>query len=134
MAEVLRWFRRRGLVTAVLLNERTEWITDRGDVLVAEVGDWLVTDAKGRTRSVKPAEFNDLYEFVAQDRYRRVGVVSARQAAQTETIATLEGPATANVGDWIVTAKNGTSWPVPRAHFFDLYEEVPRKAGGSVQG
>ena len=104
-----RTFRRTGTVTAVRLSEPRTWTTKRGDTLHGETGDWLVTDAAGGERTVKAAEFTDLYEPLEDDTYRGIGTVTARQVTAAEIVATLEGPATAEPGDWVVTAPNGTS-------------------------
>jgi hypothetical protein len=117
-------FRRIGTVTAVRLTEPRAWTTSSGDQMSGEEGDWLVTDAKGGERTVKDSEFPSLYQLLPDGTYQGIGTVTARQATATETVDTLEGPATANPGDWVVTAADGSSWPVPDEVFRTKYQEI----------
>lgn len=119
-----RTFRRIGTVIAERLSEARTWVTQYGDELHGKAGDWLVTDDKGVERTVSSNEFPKLYEALPDGTYSRTGTVTARQADITEMVKTLEGTATAAPGDWIVTAPDGSSWPVPDAVFRSGYEEV----------
>lgn len=118
-------FRRVGTVTAVQLARPTRWTTATGDTLTGHQGDWLVTDESGDQRTVSQASFNDLYAALPDGRFRRKGTVQARRVLASETVETQEGTATARPGDWIVTADDGTSWPVPDSLFRYGYEEYP---------
>lgn len=117
-------FRRRGLVVARRLESPVEWRTEAGDVLRAEVGDWWVEGPAGVTRSVTDAEFRATYEEVSPGRYRRTGTVTARRVLAPEVVDTLEGPASARPGDWVVTGPHGNSWPVPDEVFHEGYEPL----------
>lgn len=119
-----RTFRRIGNVIARRLGEAHTWTSRADDVLTGDVGDWVVTDDRGGVRTVKPKEFEDLYEPLPDGTYARRGTVTARQAETTLSIQTLEGTATARPGDWIVTAADGSTWPVPEEVFRAGYEEV----------
>lgn len=125
MGDAVRRFRRRGEVRARQLTEPVDWVSARGDVLHGSVGDWLVTSADGAVRTVTPAEFDCSYSHINADRYERLGAVQARRAITRERVETLEGPATAYAGDWIVTGPNGNSWPVPDSVFQSGYEPEP---------
>ena len=52
----------------------------------------------------------------ARKRFRSTG-------AAGETIETLEGPATAFAGDWVVRGADGEEWPVPAREFAERYAE-----------
>lgn len=119
-----REYRRVGEVTARRLDKDFTWMTERGDELHGDVGDWLVESADGGKRTVKPQEFSDLYEPVSGVRFRRRGTVSARRTDAAVTVSTLEGLAKAEPGDWIVTASDGSSWPVPDEVFRKSYAPV----------
>lgn len=115
-------FQRKGEVKATRLTEQLRWRTERGDELHGETGDWLVTGPGGVRRTVSGEEFAHSYELIEGDRYARVGVFRARQVAEHESVQTLEGAATAEPGDWVVTGPNGNSWPVPDQVFRAGYE------------
>ena len=114
-------FRRTGEVTADQLADDREWTTGTGDVLHGRAGDWLVTGPDGRERTVGQEAFAASYEPVdcesgltrASRRYRRTGLVRARQATEGQVVQTLEGPATAHAGDWLVTRLDDEQRPVP---------------------
>lgn len=91
--------------------------------MTSHPGDWKVTDLSGGSlRGVAAHEFEELYEPLGDNRYRRTGSVIARRADQPETVQTLEGPAVAQAGDWIVTDPRGNSWPVPDEDFRRGYQ------------
>ena len=46
----------------------------------------------------------------------------ARKARAGEVVETLEGPLTAQAGDWIVRGSAGESWPVRPGTFSQQYE------------
>lgn len=117
-------YRRRGEVTAERVDEPWHWTTQSGSVMQADAGDWRVTEGD-RTWSVRPAEFDASYQQIEGRRWRRTGSVRARRAEHIETIDSLEGPATATPGDWIVEGTSGEHWVVPAAHFARSYEADP---------
>lgn len=119
-----RSFRRRGRVTAHRLTEPVEWQTTNGDVLRGAAGDWWVEGPNGVGRSVTDTEFRGSYEPAEDGQFRRVGTVTARRALVEEGVQTLEGPALALPGMWVVTGPNGNSWPVPDDAFREGYEEI----------
>lgn len=119
-----RPYRRRGSVTAYRLMSPRDWTTSNGEFLHSDPGDWWVVGPDGSGRGVDVAEFPRLYEHLSADRYRRVGVVVARQATADEVVVSFEGPMTARAGMWIVTAPPGNSWAVPDAEFRSGYEPV----------
>lgn len=124
MEDVGRSFRRKGEVRARRLTQPVDWTTDRGDVLHGKPGDWWVTSPDGAVRSVTPREFEASYQLIEGERYERFGVFRARPVSAVEKVQTLEGPATAYPGDWIVTGPNGNSWPVPDQVFRSGYEPL----------
>ena len=119
-----RVFRRVGEVTARRLEEDLAWVTQRGDRLQGHAGDWVVESLDGGQRTVKHEEFLTLYEPIGGDRWRRTGTVTAHQVSTPVTVSTLEGVARAEPGDWIVTAPDGSSWPVPDEVSRRSYEPV----------
>ena len=119
-----REFRRVGEVTARRLYEDHAWVTSRGDHMQGRAGDWVVESPDGGQRTVKHDEFLTLYEPISRARWRRTGTVMAREVVTRVTVSTLEGPASAEPGDWIVTAPDGSSWPVPDEVFRKSYEPV----------
>jgi hypothetical protein len=119
-----RRFRRIGEVTATHLQAAVEWRTTTGEVLRGRAGDWWVEGPDGVGRTVTGAEFQATYEPLGGDRYRRTGVVTARRVESEELVDTLEGPARAFPGMWIVTGPNGNSWPVPDEVFRQGYREI----------
>lgn len=115
---------RVGTVTAVRLDAARDWTTSAGDRLRGEAGDWLITSPDGGLRTAKDEQFRRSYERVDGDTWRRTGTVRAWQTREPLTVATLEGNATADPGDWIVTAPDGSSWPVPDKVFRASYAEL----------
>ena len=89
----------------------------------ADPGDWHV-EADGETWSVRDDIFQNSYERVDGNQWRRRGNVFARPAQPGETIETLEGPATASDGDWVVRGADGEEWPVPAREFAERYAEL----------
>ena len=127
-----RPYRRRGEVTAEKREHGWTWETPAGEVMVAQAGDWAVTDDGGAERSVAAGVFESTHEKVHTGRYRRAGVVWARRATKAEVISTLEGDVVANAGDWVVQGAQGEQWPVPDAHFQASYELLAREGDGQL--
>ena len=69
-------------------------------------------------------QFRASHENVEGETWRRTGEVTAWQVVAETVIDTLEGPATARIGDWVVTAPDGSSWPVPNEAFRAGYEQI----------
>jgi hypothetical protein len=88
----------------------------------ANPGDWQV-EAGGQTWSVRDNIFQNSYEHIDGNQWQRRGNVFARPAQPGETIETLEGPATAFEGDWVVRGADGEEWPVPAREFAERYAE-----------
>ncbi|HZQ33155.1 MAG TPA: hypothetical protein VFB19_15640 [Mycobacterium sp.] len=118
-------YRRLGEVTAEKREHGWTWRTTTGDVMRAQPGDWAVTDDAGSERSVAADVFESTHEQVADDRYRRSGIVSARRATPGEVVTTLEGDVVANADDWVVRGSQGEQWPVPDEQFRASYELLP---------
>lgn len=118
-----RWFTRRGRAWAWRLEEPFEWTSPRGGHLRGQAGDWWVITEDGSWRTVTPDSFAATYVQVEAQEYRRVGVVTARQTTEREAVATQEGEAFADPGDWIVTDADGAMWPVSPEKFAEGYEE-----------
>ncbi len=119
----LKYFQRRGFVTATTLKEAQSWTTTNGDRMQGRAGDWLVETENGPVRTVAAAEFNKLYEPIpgSPNTYRRIGNVTAQQVDRRTIIHTLEGLAIALPTDWVVTDATGNSWPVPHEGFLRTY-------------
>jgi len=86
-------------------------------VMEAEPGDWHVRDEEGAERTVRDAQFRASHEQVDGHRWARTGEVRAWRVSEPTTVVTLEGPATAAAGDWIVEGLGGERWPVPASQF-----------------
>lgn len=116
-------FRRIGQVIAEQRDTAWTWKTGSGETMRAEAGDWAVRDVDGGDWwSVRDDIFADTYQHVAGDRWQRRGVVLARRAETGETVATLEGPARASDGDWVVQGEQGERWVVPGEQFTRRYD------------
>jgi hypothetical protein len=109
-------------VTAEKGTQAWSWTTSTGELMHGNAGDWAVTADDGRQWSVAATLFESTYEKVGHKRYRRAGTVLARRANRRETVATWEGDAVAEIGDWIVQGSRGEQWPVPDGHFRTGYE------------
>jgi hypothetical protein len=118
-------FDRVGTVIAEQRPAAWTWTTRSGDTLRAGAGDWAVRDPDGDSWSVRDDIFRATYEQVDGQHWRRRGAVLARPARTAEIIDTLEGPATAADGDWVVQGVRGEQWPVPADQFARRY----RRAG-----
>lgn len=119
-------FVRVGKVRARRLTGAREWTTTNGDVLRGGPGDWLVTSQDGGLRTVKDPQFRDSYKHLRDDVWERTGQVTALQADARQSLETLEGTVSAQPGDWIVTAADGSTWVVPDVVFRRSY----RPSGG----
>ena len=128
---VWRPFTRVGTVTAEQRSTRWTWTSRSGETMQANAGDWQV-EKDGETWSVRDDIFRTSYEHVAGNQWRRRGDVLARPAQPGETIETLEGPATASDGDWVVRGANGEEWPVPARDFAERYTELEAPAAATA--
>src|SRR5581483_11879097 len=115
-------YRRSGTVQADQRHEPWTWTTASGETMHANAGDWAVEGSDGRIRSVADDVFRATHTHESGRRWRRSGIVDARPARQGEVIQTLEGPAKASAGDWVVRGTKGEMWPVPGAEFATGYE------------
>ena len=110
-------YRRRGEVWAERLRQAQAWTAPDGAVMEAQPGDWSVRDEEGTERTVRDTQFRASHESVAGHRWVRTGEVRAWRVGEPTTVLTLEGPATAAAGDWIVQGAGGERWPVPASQF-----------------
>jgi hypothetical protein len=129
-------YRRLGEVTAERHQEPWSWNTESGATMHAAPGDWKLHDADGSTWSVRDDRFRATYEPVDHDNpadrkhWRRIGIVQARRARDTETIPTLEGEVPARDTDWVVRDDSGAQWVVPGDKFAQRYVvQDPAEAG-----
>ncbi|MGE2724769.1 hypothetical protein [Mycolicibacterium pulveris] len=133
-----KYFRRIGDVVAEQRDSSWTWTTGSGETMRAEAGDWAVRDIDGGDWwSVRDDIFRATYQHIEGDRWQRHGVVTARPAEDGETVATLEGPARAAAGDWVVQGEQGEQWVVPGDQFTRRYDgpltESPVGVGFSSQ-
>jgi hypothetical protein len=110
-------YARRGEVHAERLAAARVWTAADGSAMRALPGDWWIRDEGGNERTVRDAEFRATHKQVAGNRWLRTGEVRAWQVREPTTVRTLEGPATAAVGDWIIQGLGGMRWPVPASQF-----------------
>lgn len=115
-----RTFRRVGTVLSYQLDTDHEWTTSGGDVLVGRAGDWLVSNDSDMW-TVAADVFERTYEQLPNGRWRKTALITAVRATERTTIQTLEGPAVAEVGDWIATNPTGESWPIKADTFARHY-------------
>ena len=99
---VWQQFRRAGTVTAQRHAAPWSWMSASGRTMHAGAGDWEVRGAGDETWSVRDDIFRSSHEQLDGTRWRRTGLVHARKARAGEVVETLEGPLTAQAGDWIV--------------------------------
>jgi hypothetical protein len=126
-----RPFTRVGTVTAEQRSTPWTWKSDSGHTMRAAAGDWAV-HADGKTWSVRDDIFRATYEPAGDGQWRRKGLVQARPANGGETVNTLEGPAVAADGDWVVRGADGEQWPVPGDEFACRYAEFHPPAEATV--
>ncbi|WP_245830286.1 hypothetical protein [Mycobacterium numidiamassiliense] len=116
-------FARVGTVAAEQRSAPWTWTSDSGHTMRAGAGDWAVQE-DGKTWSVRDDIFRETYEPTGDGRWQRKGRVQARPAYPGETVNTLEGPAAAAEGDWVVRGSTGEQWPVPGDEFARRYTEI----------
>ena len=121
-APAWRRYRRVGVVTAEQRQQPWTWTSDSGDTLQAGRGDWVVEEPGGRRWSVRDDIFRATHEHIDGSRWRRTGFVLARPARSGETVDTLEGPATASQGGWVLRGEGGEQWPVSAEEFARRYD------------
>ena len=125
-------YRRLGRVRATRMGRPRQWTTPEGSQLSGAAGDWWVIELDGSNgRSVTDHSFRASHRHVEGDEWERSGQVRARRVRHPEVVATQEGPARADVDDWVLTDPHGDRWPVPRQHFVDSY--VPVEDGCSSE-
>ena len=112
-----RRFQRVGEVTALRLTERHAWRAPTGEELTGRPGDWLVTDASGRKRTVTDASFRVSHRHLADDRWERTSQMEARPARPGEVVQTQEGVTTAGEDGWVVRDAEQNYWIVPEEQF-----------------
>jgi hypothetical protein len=86
--------------------------------------------ASTRTLTLAEAQAEMHSHPATQTARKRPTVVQVRFATQAETVATLEGPVQAQVGDAILTGIRGEHWPVGAAAFTSKYEPLPPTQAG----
>jgi hypothetical protein len=116
---------RRGEVRAKVLESDWRWQTKTGEWLQARVGDYQVSNGTGEAWTVEPEIFVRSYEHIQGDRYRRIGEVFAQPAVPGELVISLEGPATAAAGDWVIKGAAGEQWITSAEHFAENYQRQP---------
>lgn len=124
-------FQRTGNVLAERQDRPWTWTTHSGQTLRGEAGDWLLRESEDdEPWSVRDDIFRSSYAHVHGHRWRRLGTVTARPARAGETVVTLEGPVTAQSGDWVVRGDAGEQWPVRAAEFAKRYTPIsPERSG-----
>jgi hypothetical protein len=113
-------YERVGTVTAKRSRSPWKWTTASGQAADALAGDWEVRDG-GQSWSVRNDIFHLSYRHKSANEWERSGTVLARPARPGETIHTLEGPITADDGDFVVQGDRGEQWPVPNEEFRRRY-------------
>jgi hypothetical protein len=75
----------------------------------------------GHSWRVRDDIFRASHRRVHRNEWRRRGTVLARPALPGETIHTLEGPVTADEGDFVIQGDRGEQWPVRPEEFRRRY-------------
>ena len=102
-------------------------IKTKGGALRARSGeDFIVTYPDGAQSVVRGDIFTRLYEPLGDGRYRKRTdlIFHAFELDRPALVHTLEGPQTAEPGDWVIEGVKGELWPVPRAEAVKKYEVV----------
>lgn len=108
-------------VTARQLTEQTTWTNHNGSELTAAAGDWWLEDGRSYW-TVKDEIFASTYRHVDGDLWKKTSPVRAIRLDSPTMVDTLEGPAEASPGDWLVIAvATGECWPVQGWIFEDRY-------------
>jgi hypothetical protein len=113
-------YERVGTVTAKRRRTPWKWTTASGQTAHALAGDWELSDG-GHSWSVRNDIFRASYRHRHENHWQRKGTVLARPARPGETIHTLEGPITADHGDYVIQGDRGEQWPVPPDEFRRRY-------------
>jgi hypothetical protein len=115
-------YQRIGTVRAHLLDAGLQWSCRSGSELSGNAGDWHVVDEHGDERTVRHPEFAASHNLLEGDRWLRTGIFRAWPTTDTVVVRTIEGPAVARPGDWIVEGPGGERWPVTGEQFRRGYE------------
>lgn len=118
-------FRAVGVVHAEQLSSATSWQSQRGAELRAQPGDWLVSDDSGGSWTVGDEIFRRTYQEQPDGRFAKIATVRAIRVAEPVEVPTLEGPARAERGDWVLRGADGELWPVTDEHFRASYRPEP---------
>jgi hypothetical protein len=113
-------YERVGTVTAKRRRTPWKWTTASGKTAHALAGDWEVRDGD-QSWSVRNDIFHQSYRHKHEDKWERRGTVLVRPARPGETIHTLEGPITADDGDFVIQGDMGEQWPVAGDEFRRRY-------------
>ena len=115
------------IVEAVQTAEELLIETPRG-TLKADPGDYIITGTYGEVYPCKPDIFEETYEHIEGNKYRKKPVIiKARQVEEPTIVETLEGPAVAKAMDWIITGVNGEEYPCRLEVFKQIYEPLTVK-------
>lgn len=107
-------------MTAHRLQRDLDWSTARGSRLRAAAGDWLVSNGHGEWTVVHDV-FLRSYRRRADGRWSKHEPVHAVRVTEHVEVPTLEGPAVAEPGDWVLGTASGEMWPVTEEHFRRSY-------------
>jgi hypothetical protein len=116
-----RCYRSTAVVDATRLTAPRTWHTARGCALAAVAGDWLVTDGSEEW-TVAADIFARTYDRLPDGRYAKHATVDAVRTDRPVEVRTLEGPARAEPGDWVLRGVDGELWTVTDAYFRTHYE------------
>ena len=114
-------------VRAELLTAEWEWASARGERLIAQPGDYRLSDPVTRSRwSVTSEALSESYRAVGDGEYESRGDVDARQIevdAEPELVVSREGPELAQPGDWVLTGSLNGQWVVENEWFIARYSK-----------
>jgi hypothetical protein len=116
---------KHGTVKAEKVTAPFEWTDWQGDKLMAQAGDWKVTQPNGNINSVKPDIFEITYSPVpGQPGVFTKAPTKAQILTQHTEVMTLEDKVTGEAGDYLVTGPKGEQYILKRDEFHSLYRPV----------
>lgn len=117
-------YRSVAVVRAERLTAARSWRSGRGAELRARRGDWQLSDDSGASWTVADDIFRRTYRRRADGLFAKSGTVRAIQVSAEVEVPTLEGPARAEPGDWVLRGADDDIWPVTDEHFQAHYRPV----------
>jgi hypothetical protein len=135
-------YRKRGFTYAKRMQIPFQVRLKNGDTIYGAKGDYVCTDADTSERWIVAADiFEDTYRHISRPNvplnkrnrllehyhfhiFLKIAVTWARQLTQPMLVNTLEGPVSAQAGEYLCIGAKGEQWPQLRDRFEENYELV----------